>query len=344
MFICLEGIDGTGKTYQCQQLKKYFESQNIPVVITHAPGGTLECEKLRKFLLDPNTNIGGKTQALIFQAVNAEICEKIIAPALKQNQIVISDRWTDSAIAYQGLTSGYTKDEIETLCNLACQPIKPDLVFLFDGNPENLLARRQKRNIKDRFEEKNLEFQKQLRKIYLNYHNEIPHIIINAEQTKKEVTKNIIKEYENFIEKKQNSIKEITKSDIQEIEKLYKNAPEKEFHEYLEYNRLFKKNAKGYGLFHNGKLIATAFFINYKSQKIIYSYAEYTAPEYRNKGYIKKLLQYEKNIFENFFSKGYKWLLNCKNPQSFEFHKKYGKEISSTQQLTKEFQRFPEKL
>lgn len=344
MFICLEGIDGTGKTYQCHQLKKYFESQDIPIVITHAPGGTPECEQLRKFLLDPNVNISGKAQALIFQAINAEICEKIIIPALKENKLVISDRWTDSAIAYQGLTSGYSKSEIETLCNLACNPVKPDLVFLLDGNPEKFLERRQKRNITDRFEEKNLVFQKQLREIYLNHDDQIPHIVINAEQSKEKVTQDIIKAYKTFLDKKQNVIKRLTKSDLSLLKKLYQNAPEAEFRQYLGYNKLFKKNAEGYGLVHNGELIATAFFINYKAQKVIYSYAEYTAPKYRNQGYIKKLLQFEKDLLANLFDKGYKWLLNCRNSKSLKFHEKYGKETHNDQQLGKEFQRLPEKL
>ena len=344
MFICLEGIDGTGKTYQCQQLKKYFETKNISVTITHAPGGTPECEHLRNFLLDPKTNIGNKTQALIFQAVNAELCEKIIKPALKRNEVVISDRWTDSAIAYQGLLSGYTCKEIEALCNLACGQIKPDIVFLLDGNPDKLLERRQKRNTTDRFEKKDIKFQYELRKIYLDYKNDIPHIIIDAEESKKTVTRNIIDEYEKFVDTKENHIRKLTKSDVQLIKELYSTAPETEFVKYLCYDKLFKKGAEGYGIFHNGKLVSTAFTMNYRSQKILYSYAEYTAPEYRRQNFMKRLLIFQKNLYASLLEKNYKWMLNCRNPESFSFHKKYGIETFSTQKIGKEFIRKPEKI
>ena len=205
MFIVLEGIDGTGKTYQTKKLKKYFENKGIKVTTTRLPGGTPECETLRKFVLDNKVNLGTSAQAILFQAINAEVCEKIIGPALERGEIVICDRFTTSAIAYQGLTSKYFPKELEKLCELACrdtqnQPIRPDIIFVLDGDPKKLINRRTKRSSQaknDRFEAKDITFQETLRKIYLEYRSEdVPHIFIDAMKKPKDVTLQLIQNIE----------------------------------------------------------------------------------------------------------------------------------------------------
>ena len=209
MFIVLEGIDGTGKTYQAKKLKEYFKSKGLKVTTTRLPGGTPECETLRKFVLDNKVNLGTSAQAILFQAINAEVCEKVIGPALERGEVVISDRFTTSSIAYQGVTSKYSETQLELLCDIACRdtdniPIWPDIIFVLDGNPEELLARRQKRSkesFDDRFESKDIEFQKKLREKYLKYKPEyIPYIIINTIIKPEEVTNLIISNIEKLFD------------------------------------------------------------------------------------------------------------------------------------------------
>lgn len=205
MFIVLEGIDGTGKTYQAEKLKKYFESKGLKVTTTRLPGGTPECETLRKFVLDNRINLGTSAQAILFQAINAEVCEKIIGPALERGEAVICDRFTTSAIAYQGLSSKFSQKELEKLYELACrdaqnQPVRPDVIFVLDGNPEKLISRRTKRSNQaenDRFEAKDITFQKNLRKIYKEYKpKNVPYIFIDAMRKPEDVTLQLIQNIE----------------------------------------------------------------------------------------------------------------------------------------------------
>lgn len=205
MFIVLEGIDGTGKTYQTKKLKEYFEEKGYKVTTTRLPGGTPECETLRKFVLDNKFSLGTSAQAILFQAINAEVCEKVISPALERGEVVISDRFTPSSIAYQGLTSKYSEKQLEALCNIACRdidniPIPPDAIFILDGEPEKLLVRRQKRSkesFNDRFEAKDIDFQKKLREKYLKYKPEhVPYIFIDSTRKPKNVTEQLISNIE----------------------------------------------------------------------------------------------------------------------------------------------------
>lgn len=210
MFIVLEGIDGTGKTYQAKKLKEYFESKRLKVTTTRLPGGTPECETLRKFVLDNKVNLGTSAQAILFQAINAEVCEKVIGPALERGEVVISDRFTTSAIAYQGLSSKFSQKELEELCELACrdtqnQPVRPNVIFVLDGNPEKLINRRAKRSNQaenDRFEAKDITFQKNLRKIYKEYKpKNVPYIFIDAMRKPKDVTLQLIQNIEKLFDK-----------------------------------------------------------------------------------------------------------------------------------------------
>lgn len=209
MFIVLEGIDGTGKTYQAKKLKEYFESKGLKVTTTRLPGGTPECETLRKFVLDNKVNLGTSAQAILFQAINAEVCEKIIGPALERGEVVISDRFTTSSIAYQGLSSKFSQKELEELCELACrntqnQPVRPDVIFVLDGDPEKLISRRTKRSNQaenDRFEAKDITFQKNLRKIYKEYKpKNVPYIFIDAMRKPEDVTSQLIQNIEKLFD------------------------------------------------------------------------------------------------------------------------------------------------
>lgn len=334
MFIVFEGIDGTGKTTQAVMLKNYLEKKGRPTVVTHAPGGTPECEKLRKFLLDPKNEIGQKTQMLLFQAINAEICEKIIEKEQIEGKIVISDRFTDSAIAYQGELSGYSKKEIEMLCLLACGNTKPDLVILLDADPEKLLERRKNRGTTDRFEEKDISFQKKIRNTYLETAktSEILHVIVNAEDDVKTVAEEIKKICDKFIEKYETEIKILKQEDEPELRKLFEEADKKEFKFFVKPARLLRASYP-LGYFVKGKLSSVLFANIYDGPKEIWLFKGYTVPEQRKNGNIKKLMKY---IAEKAGEKTseYKWILRFQRfdntvTDTDRFAKKYSKDLPS---------------
>jgi dTMP kinase len=126
MFITIEGIDGVGKTSIIELLKKH----NPSIITTREPGGCEISEQIRKLLLDNNTNICNITELLLFQAARVEFYNNIIKP-IRNNNIIISDRYYGSTFAYQGYGRGIAIDKIEQLINLTLeQEAHPDLTFL----------------------------------------------------------------------------------------------------------------------------------------------------------------------------------------------------------------------
>jgi dTMP kinase len=166
MFITIEGIDGAGKSTQIELLLKYLQSKNIDYVITREPGGCEISEKIREILLDKTVKISDKTELLLMISARAEHYEKVISPALKDNKIVICDRFIDSTIAYQGFARNMDLKTIEFLNNLATNNVKPDLTLFFDLDPEIAQQRLNKKNL-DRFEIEGLNFQKKVRQGFL---------------------------------------------------------------------------------------------------------------------------------------------------------------------------------
>lgn len=130
MFVTIEGIDGVGKTSIIELLKKH----NPNIITTREPGGCETSEQIRKLLLDNSTNISDITELLLFQAARIEFYNNIIKPVRNDN-IIISDRYYGSTLAYQGYGRGIDIDKIEQLINLTLdQDAHPDLTFLILRN------------------------------------------------------------------------------------------------------------------------------------------------------------------------------------------------------------------
>ena len=169
-FITFEGIDGVGKSTQIQLLAEKIRALGYEVVLTREPGGTAIAERVRQIVLDPDLQLSVRTEALLFMAARSEHVEQIIRPALAVGKVVLCDRFCDSTFVYQGLTQGKKVEELTQLRALNLQAtdgVLPDLTVVLDADPEVLLQRRSERGVADRFENKGVAFQEQLRSGFL---------------------------------------------------------------------------------------------------------------------------------------------------------------------------------
>lgn len=169
IFITFEGIDGCGKSTQCELLKNYLEGIGKEFIFVREPGGTGIGERIREILLDKkNTKMTARTELLLFEAARAQITDEVIKPALDEGKIVLCDRFFDSSSAYQGMARGMGMDFVSDLNMAATGGLKPDITFFFDISAEEALERRGRRGeASDRIELAGLKFQEDVRRGYL---------------------------------------------------------------------------------------------------------------------------------------------------------------------------------
>lgn len=142
LFITFEGGDGAGKSTQAKLLADSLEAAGNSVVMTREPGGTPVAEQIRDVVLDlANEGLDDRTEALLFAASRAEHVAKKIRPALTQGKVVISDRFVDSSIAYQGIGRGLGIEQVRDINNWATNGLWPDLTILLDVHPDQGLDR-----------------------------------------------------------------------------------------------------------------------------------------------------------------------------------------------------------
>ena len=167
-FISLEGIEGSGKSTQLNFVIDYLQANNIDVVSTREPGGTLVSEKIRELLLD-NTLPGMHmdTELLLMFAARVEHVTKVIQPALHIGKWVVSDRFYDATYAYQGYGRDIDLKRIDTLKEFSIGELAPDLTLFLDVTLEVSMDRVTKRGNKDRFENEKIDFYKKVRAGYL---------------------------------------------------------------------------------------------------------------------------------------------------------------------------------
>ncbi len=132
LFVALEGGEGSGKSTQTEHLRSWLASAGREVVITHEPGGTTIGATLRKLLLDPTTRLHPRTEALLYAADRAEHVARVIEPALARGAVVVSDRFIDSSVAYQGAGRQLGADGVAALSRWATQSLVPDITILLD--------------------------------------------------------------------------------------------------------------------------------------------------------------------------------------------------------------------
>jgi dTMP kinase len=160
LFISLEGVDGSGKSTQARLLAEALGSETVAI---REPGGTDAAERIRELLADPAVELEPLAELMLFCAARADLTERVIRPALEAGRDVVSDRFSDSSVAYQGAARGLGVGEVISLCDTATDGLWPDLTLLLKVDPEAGLGRAAG---KDRFESEGLELQRAVAEAY----------------------------------------------------------------------------------------------------------------------------------------------------------------------------------
>lgn len=160
LFVTFEGIDRSGKTTQARLLCEALGESALGV---REPGGTPAGERVRDLLKDAAVPLGSEAEALLFAAARAELVEKVIRPALEDGRVVVSDRFLDSSLAYQGGARGLGIDEVEGVNRFATGGLVPDLTFLLELDTATAARRTGER---DRFEDEGTELQQAVLEAY----------------------------------------------------------------------------------------------------------------------------------------------------------------------------------
>ena len=196
-FIVIEGIDGCGKTTQIDELSKWLPNSGLmmkdsKLITTREPGGSLLGKKLRGLILDNNENNKPSSLAelLLYSADRAEHVSKIISPALSNNNWVISDRFSDSTLAYQGYGRNINLEIIQNIESIVCQGEYPDLTFFLEISPEESILRR-KNKIPDRIESEGIKFLKKVNEGFKIIAKEKNWTVISASKNIKTISNQI---------------------------------------------------------------------------------------------------------------------------------------------------------
>lgn len=177
-FFTFEGPDGSGKSTQLALLAARLRAGGREVVETAEPGGTSIGRDIRAILLNAtNLHLRPTAELLLYFASRAQNVEEVILPALERGAIVLSDRFTDSTLVYQGIGRGLGANVVRQLHTIACGTLQPDLTVLVDIPPELTLQRTTQRAAQDRLDAESLDFHRRVRQGYLQLATEEPHRI-----------------------------------------------------------------------------------------------------------------------------------------------------------------------
>ncbi len=166
LFVCFEGGEGAGKSTQSRLLHDWLVERGETVLLTFEPGDTSVGKELRRIVLDPATgDLSDRTEALLYAADKAEHVDHVVLPALARGEVVITDRYVDSTLAYQG--AGRTLDvaEVEAVARWATGDLRPHLTVVLDLEPQAGLGRFTGR---DRIEGQSLDFHRRVRQGFLD--------------------------------------------------------------------------------------------------------------------------------------------------------------------------------
>lgn len=175
MFITFEGSEGCGKSSQAARLSEFLQQQGYDILFTREPGGTPIGEQIREVISSlKNTDMQQRTEILLFQASRAQLVEQVIRPHLAKGGVVISDRYADSTLAYQGY--GYERDlaPLHSLIQFATGGLKPDLTLLLDVDVEVGLKRRKQGGEWNRLDALQREFYQRVRQGYFELMRQDP--------------------------------------------------------------------------------------------------------------------------------------------------------------------------
>jgi dTMP kinase len=204
IFVAFEGVEGSGKGTQIRLAKEWLEAQGVDVLITREPGGTEVGERLRELLLDHETgHIEPRTEALMFAASRSQHVATVIRPALAEGKVVITDRYIDSSLAYQGWARGLGEQDVLTLNVWATQGLFPDLVILLHLEPEAGLLRSLEEP--DRIEMESGDFHAKVADGYLKIAEEHPErvVVIDANDVPEKVHEQVVEAFKRVLKERE---------------------------------------------------------------------------------------------------------------------------------------------
>ncbi len=167
VFVCFEGGEGAGKSTQAQQLAAWLTDEGYAVRLTFEPGDTPVGKQLRAIVLDPATgSLSARTEALLYAADKAEHVDTLVRPALDRGEVVITDRYVDTSLAYQGAGRVLDLAEVTAVQRWATADLRPHLTVVLDVDPTDGLGRFEGR---DRIEAEPLDFHQRARQAFLDF-------------------------------------------------------------------------------------------------------------------------------------------------------------------------------
>ena len=195
LFITMEGCEGAGKSLQCKKLSGYLTGAGYATLLTREPGGTDLSEQLRKLILDvKNESMCAEAEALLYSASRAQLVSEIIRPALAEGKIVISDRFTDSSVAYQGYARKLGAEVIKNINAFATGYLYPDITFFLDIDPAGSFSRKRKNAAFDRIELEDRDFHQNVYEGYKKLAKDNPDkiVTIDARREPREIHEEIV--------------------------------------------------------------------------------------------------------------------------------------------------------
>jgi dTMP kinase len=187
VFVCFEGGDGAGKSTQSQALAEWLRESGYSVCLTFEPGGTTVGKQLREIVLGHATGeLSARTEALLYAADKAEHVDTVVLPALERGEVVITDRYVDSSLAYQGAGRVLDLGEVTTLQRWATADLRPHLTVVLDVEPDRGLGRLEAR---DRIEAEGQEFHQRARQAFLDFAAADPdhYVVLDARSPRDEI-------------------------------------------------------------------------------------------------------------------------------------------------------------
>jgi len=191
LFITFEGGEGCGKSVQARALYRRLVRLDIPVLLTHEPGGTPFGQRIGRWVKwAQNTEISPLTELMLFNASRAQLVAEVIQPELEEGKVIICDRYADSTTAYQSYGRGLALAMVKAVNRAATRGLTPDLTILLDMPVAEGLARKGTRK-QDRFEQEGLAFHQRVREGYLELAANEPErwLVIDATQSKEEIAR-----------------------------------------------------------------------------------------------------------------------------------------------------------
>ena len=197
LFVCFEGGEGAGKSTQAQLLAEALRDREV--VLTREPGGTPAGQRIREILLDPSTgSLDHRAEALLYAADKSEHLRAVVLPALEHGAVVISDRYVDSTLAYQGAGRDLDPKELEWIVRWSTNDLRPHLTVLLDVAPSEGLGRFEER---DRIEAEGPEFHRRVRAGFLGLAEQDPehYLVLDARQDRADLAAKILERVEGLL-------------------------------------------------------------------------------------------------------------------------------------------------